>query len=74
MNLSFSAYINRLRVEQAQKLLLNTSLPIVEIAGLVGFEEQSYFSKVFKSITHLSPGQYRKRSGRFESDNQEIHS
>jgi len=73
MNLSFSAYVNRLRVEQAQKLLLNTSLPIVEIAGLVGFEEQSYFSKVFKSITHLSPGQYRKRSGRFESDNQEIH-
>jgi two-component system response regulator YesN len=73
MNISFSAYINRLRVEQAQKLLLNTSLPIIEVAGLVGFDEQSYFSKVFKSVTHLSPGQYRKRSGRYESDNQEIH-
>lgn len=73
MNLSFSAYINRLRVEQAQKLLLNTSLPIVEVAGLVGFEEQSYFSKVFKNVTQLSPGQYRKRSGRYESNNHEIH-
>ena len=70
MNISFSAYINRLRVEQAQKLLLNTSLPIIEVAGLVGFDEQSYFSKVFKSVTHLSPGQYRKRSVRYESENQ----
>ena len=73
MHISFSSYVNRLRVEQAQRLLLNTRLSLVEIAGVVGFEDQSYFSKVFKSFTTLSPGQYRKRAGRFPSDTQEIH-
>jgi YesN/AraC family two-component response regulator len=74
MHISFSSYVNRLRVEQAQRLLLNTRLSLVEIAGIVGFEDQSYFSKVFKSFTTVSPGQYRKRAGSFPSDRQEIHS
>ncbi len=73
MNISFTSYVNRLRVEEAQRLLLNTRLSLVEIAGAVGFEDQSYFTKVFKRIASLSPGQYRKRAGRFPTDNQEIH-
>ncbi len=73
MHISFSSYVNRLRVEQAQRLLLNTRLSLVEISGIVGFEDQSYFSKVFKSVTSVTPGQYRKRAGRFPSDTQEIH-
>lgn len=73
MRISFSSYVNRLRIEQAERLLLNTTLSLIEIAGLVGFEEQSYFSKVFKGITMLSPGQYRKRAGRFPSETHEIH-
>lgn len=73
MHISFSSYVNRLRVEQAQRLLLNTRLSLVEISGLVGFEDQSYFSKVFKSFTNVSPRNYRKRAGRFPSDTQEIH-
>jgi len=73
MRISFSSFVNRLRIERAERLLLNTSLSIIEIAGAVGFEEQSYFSKVFKGITMLSPGQYRKRAGRFPTENYEIH-
>lgn len=73
MNISFTSYVNRLRIEEAQRLLLNTRLSLVEISGAVGFEDQSYFSKVFKKMTGLTPGQYRKRAGRFPTDNQEIH-
>ncbi|MDD3824031.1 MAG: AraC family transcriptional regulator, partial [Sphaerochaetaceae bacterium] len=73
MRISFSSYVNRLRVEQAERLLLNTNLSLVDIAGMVGFEDQSYFSKVFKGVTTITPGQYRRRAGRFPSDNQEIH-
>lgn len=73
MHISFSSYVNRLRVEQAQRLLLNTQLSLVEISGIVGFEDQSYFSKVFKSVTSLTPGQYRKHAGQFPTDTQEIH-
>ncbi len=73
MGISFSSYVNRIRIEHAQNLLLDTSIPIIEIASLVGFEEQSYFSKVFKDQTNLSPGKYRKQAGYFPSERQEIH-
>jgi YesN/AraC family two-component response regulator len=74
MDCPFSTYINRLRVEQAKSLLLNTIYTLVEIAGLVGFDDQGYFSRVFKSITGVSPGSFRKRAGNFPVDRQEIHS
>ncbi len=74
MGKSFSSYVNQIRVEKAQKLLLDTSLPIIEIAGMVGFEEQSYFSKIFKDISTISPGRYRKRGASFTRENHEIHS
>ncbi len=73
MGISFSSYVNKVRIEHAQSLLLDTSLPIIEIAALVGFEEQSYFSKVFKENTGQSPGKYRKQAGHFPSTRHEIH-
>lgn len=73
MGVSFSTYVNRVRIGHARTLLLDTSFPIIEIAALVGFEEQSYFSKVFKEITNLSPGKYRKQAGHFPSVRHEIH-
>jgi transcriptional regulator GlxA family with amidase domain len=46
-------------VDRATKLLLDTDLSLSEIAGSCGFEDQSWFSKIFKSYTGLSPGKYR---------------
>jgi len=46
-----------------KKLLLDESIPIVDISNLIGFEDQSYFSKVFKKITGATPGKYRKSRG-----------
>jgi AraC-like DNA-binding protein/ligand-binding sensor protein len=73
MHLSFSSYVNQLRIEKAQQLLLTSGLPLVEISALVGFDDQSYFSKVFKKMTALTPGEFRKRGGRIPSDTFEIH-
>ncbi|NCC63437.1 MAG: AraC family transcriptional regulator, partial [Spirochaetia bacterium] len=73
MHLSFSSYVNQLRIEKAQQLLLTSGLPLVEISALVGFDDQSYFSKVFKKLTTLTPGEFRKRGGRIPSDTFEIH-
>ncbi len=73
MNISFTSYVNQLRIGEAQRLLLDTRLTIIEIAEAVGFEDQSYFSKVFKEITKRTPTQYRKHAGSFPSDTQEIH-
>jgi AraC-like DNA-binding protein/ligand-binding sensor protein len=61
MGENLSNYLNRLRVEKATMLLVTTNVPISEIAVTCGFEDQSWFSKIFKSNTGLTPGKYRER-------------
>jgi AraC-like DNA-binding protein len=63
MGENLSKYLNRLRVEKASHLLLETNLPLSEIAGACCFEDQSWFSKIFKVYTGLSPGKYRNQGG-----------
>ncbi|MBO7711630.1 MAG: helix-turn-helix domain-containing protein [Lachnospiraceae bacterium] len=56
-------YINRLRLQYARELLINTDRNISEIAWDVGFESPKYFHRVFKRETGMSPAGFR-RSGR----------
>lgn len=63
MGLNFSTYLNQYRVEAARKRLLNDTASLSEIAVAVGFEGQSYFSKVFKKMTGVTPGKYRESRG-----------
>jgi AraC-like DNA-binding protein/ligand-binding sensor protein len=63
MGENLSNYLNRLRVEKAAGLLAETDLPISGIAAACGFEDQSWFSKIFKNHTGLSPGKYREQGG-----------
>jgi len=60
MGEKLSRYLNRLRVEKAAALLTETNKPMNLIAELCGFEDQSWFSKVFKSFTGVNPGRYRE--------------
>ena len=56
---SFKEYLNKVRIEESKLLLLNTDFSIIDIAIAVGFEDQSYFSKVFKKYTGITPKQFR---------------
>ena len=56
--ISLTRYINDAKTEAA-KALLNENTPISEVAALLGFCSQSYFSKVFKSITGETPRNYQ---------------
>ena len=60
MGESFTAYLNRVRIEHSCALLRQKQLRLVDIALMVGFEDQSYFTKVFKKITGISPLCYRE--------------
>ena len=51
-------YRNELRISAAASMLGSTDLSIAEIAGKTGFEDQYYFSRVFKQFTGISPGKY----------------
>lgn len=64
MGSSFTDYVNSLRVKKSMELLLNPSLSLAEIADLVGYNDQSYYTKVFTRATGVSPGQYRKKRGK----------
>ena len=64
MHCNFNSYLNRLRIEKSKQLLLSENVRLVEVSGLVGFEDQSYFSKVFKKLTGVSPGKFRESRGK----------
>jgi transcriptional regulator GlxA family with amidase domain len=42
-------------------MLFESDMSLSEIAGTCGFEDQSWFSKIFKSYTGKSPGKYREQ-------------
>lgn len=54
-------YINNVRLKKAKFFLLETDLPIQEIAFSTGFDDALYFSKFFKSKSGLSPKSFRKK-------------
>lgn len=62
---TFVSYVNSFRIKAAKDLLLDSSIPLAEISNLAGFEDQSYFTKVFKKATGVTPGRYRESRGRF---------
>ena len=62
--MTFKEYLNELRIEKSRSLLLNSDLSITEISAMLGFNDQSYFCKIFKRITGVTPDRYRKRSRR----------
>lgn len=59
---SFHHVLNQCRVKNAYGLLSESDLPISAVAQEVGFAETKTFCRVFKSVTGMTPGTYRKRA------------
>ena len=57
-NMPPAHYIQLYRVEKAKELLINSSATIEEIAVAVGFANASYFCKVFKNLTDMTPSEF----------------
>lgn len=60
-NLSPTAYVQRLRIEDAKRRLERTTAAVDEISWQVGYEEPAFFRRLFKRVTGLTPGVYRRR-------------
>ncbi len=58
---SVISYIQQIRVEAAKKLLERSSAPFEDIAVDIGYENVSFFRRIFKRTTGLSPAAYRKK-------------
>ena len=57
---SVSAYLTDLRIQHAKQLLTATNKSINLIAEEVGYESSSYFIKVFKDLTGVTPNHFRR--------------
>jgi AraC-like DNA-binding protein len=60
--LPFVQLLHRTRVNKAKLLLINSSWSIAKIADQVGFESEFYFSRIFKKVEGLPPGQFRSKN------------
>ena len=56
-------YIQSRRLDQAKVLLRETEMPISKVAETVGYDNISYFSKLFRQKVGCQPGEYRKGGG-----------
>ena len=58
--LTFINYLNNYKIEKSKELLKNSNLSLLDISLSVGYNNQSYFSTVFKKITSQTPFEFRE--------------
>lgn len=60
-HLNVIQYIKTVRINYAKRYLIQTAVPVGEIANLVGYDDEKYFSRIFKEIEGITPNAYRQR-------------
>lgn len=60
--LTYTEYLQRLRLERAEYLLRNTSMSIDDIAHEIGYHNKGYFYKIFTERHRITPAQFRKKN------------
>lgn len=60
VGMTFSSYVNEIRLKEACRLLIETDLQVVEISINIGFGNVSHFNKVFKQAYQKTPLEYRR--------------
>lgn len=60
---TFNGYLQLVRIEAAKADLVNTNLPFEEISLKAGYENVSFFRRIFKKNTSITPAEYRRRFG-----------
>ena len=63
-HIGFLDYLTEVRIQAACELLTDPLRPTAEVAGMVGYEDASYFARAFKKKTGLTPTQYRREAAR----------
>jgi AraC-like DNA-binding protein len=58
--MTYSAFLQNIRLEKAKLLLQTTEFPVEEIASKVGYENLSYFYKIFTRKFRMKPNEMRK--------------
>jgi len=70
--LTYQSYLNRVRIEQAKKLLNDEELSITDTGYAVGYSDLTHFERIFKKLTGTTPSQYRRRTSSLPASSQHI--
>lgn len=60
--LTYQSYLNRVRIEQAKRLLNDEALSITNTGHAVGYSDLTHFERIFKKLVGTTPSQYRRRT------------
>ncbi len=63
--MSLNEYINKIKIDEAKRLLTYTTNPIYSISSYLGFSSQSYFTTIFKKYTHMNPLEYKEMNRKY---------
>lgn len=66
MGISFLEYLTSVRIAAAKSLLKQTPMTVLEVCLEVGYQDPSYFAKIFKKKERVHPSEYRKKLLEFE--------
>ncbi|WP_299090249.1 response regulator [uncultured Metabacillus sp.] len=69
VNMTFSEYLTRSRLQKAKNLLIESTLSVADIAEKVGYSTSKYFIKLFKEYEGQTPSRFRKTNTINESKN-----
>ena len=62
LDTTFIKYLNKVRINKAKDLLKSSYYRIYEISNLCGYQDQNYFTKIFKKYVGVTPKKYREES------------
>lgn len=65
-------FVNNMKIEKAQLLLLTSKSPISHLAASLAFYDTSYFNRLFKKATGITPMEYRRKQGSPDKNRERI--
>lgn len=73
MGVTFTEYVNQLKINYARRMLAQSPVLVADLAVQLGFQNHSYFSKIFQQYTGTTPNLYRRqaRGARMEARSRE---
>lgn len=71
MGVNFITYVTDRKMDLAKEMLVNTDIPVLNIALDLAYNEANYFSKAFKKKTGLTPSEYREKYRNRKEENDE---
>lgn len=61
---NFTQFLQKIRLERAESLLINTNIPIADISNSVGYPNVEHFIRLFNKKNKISPSKYRKSANK----------